>query len=102
MLSIVTGGSVGILIGSAGFSFFHRGGKGLMYATRSARCCLVKVFQIGMLELVRPRAMVLKRSWSVGSMPVTVERYLNVAMVKSRGLGSSQTAFSPLPSPRSP
>ena len=43
--------------------------------------------------------MVLKRSSSVGRVPVGVERHLKVAIVKSRGFGSSQTAFSPLPSP---
>lgn len=73
-----------------------------MYATRFALCCGVKVFQIGMLELVSPRAMVLYKSSSVGRVPVTVDRHLNVASVKLRGLGSSHTAFSPLPSPRSP
>src|SRR5208283_2110111 len=94
MLSIVTAGSGGIVIGVPAFSCSQRGEKILIYATRSARCCLVKEFQIGMLELVRPRAMVLKRSSSVGSVPVRVERHLKAARVKSRGLGSSQTAFS--------
>src|SRR5258708_2986520 len=102
MLSIVTAGSAGILITSPAFSFCQRGEKVLMYATRSARCCLEKAFQIGMLLLVRPRPIVLNRSSSVGNVPVGVERHLKVAIVKSRGLGSSQTAFSPLPSPRSP
>src|ERR1700744_4418103 len=102
MLSMVTAGSAGILIGSPAFSLPQRGAKGLMYATKSARCCLVKVFQIGMLEFVRPRATVLNKSSSVGSVPVGVERHLNVAKVKLRGLGSNQTAFSPLPSPKSP
>ena len=46
--------------------------------------------------------MVLNRSSSVGRVPVGVERHLNWAMVKSRGLGSSHWAFSPLPSPSSP
>src|SRR5208282_3661673 len=99
MLSIVTAGSGGILIGSPAFSFSQRGEKILIYAIKLARCCLLKVFQIGMLELVKPRVMLLKRSSSVGSVPVKVERHLNVAIVKSRGLGSSQTAFSPLASP---
>src|SRR6516164_6052585 len=102
MLSRVTGGSAGTLIGSPAFSFSQRGEKILMYATKSARCCLVKVFQIGMLELVSPRPIVLYRSSSVGSVPVGVERHLKVALVKSRGLGSSHWAFSPFPSPKSP
>src|SRR5258708_4699039 len=59
MLSIVTAGSARILRGSPGFSFSQRGEKVLTYATRSARCCCEKVFQIGMFELVKPRAMVL-------------------------------------------
>src|SRR5271167_1085843 len=102
MLSMVTAGSGGTVIGVPAFSLSQRGEKILIYATRLARCCLVKVFQTGMLELVRPRAMVLNRSSSVGRVPVSVERHLKVAMVKSRGFGSSQTAFSPLPSPYSP
>src|ERR1700687_1363099 len=102
MLSMVTGGSAGTWIGSTGLSFSHRVENVLMSATRSARCCLVNVFQMGMFEFVTPRLIVSNRYSSVGSVPVGVERHLNVAVVKSRGLGSSQPAFSPLPSPNSP
>src|SRR3974390_2322919 len=102
MLSIVTGGSGGILTGSPAFSFSQRAENVLIKATRSARSCRVNVFQIGMLEFVKPRDMALKRSSSVGRVPVGVERHLNVAAVKSRGLGSSHCAFTPLPSPSSP
>ena len=48
MLSTVSAGSAGTLMGSPAFSFFQRGEKVLMKATRSARCWFVKVTQDGM------------------------------------------------------
>ena len=74
-------------MGVPGFSFAQRGEKCLTQATRSARSCLVKVLHCGMLERSKPRAMVSKRSWSVGKVPVGVERHLNMPNWKSRGLG---------------
>src|SRR5246127_5796235 len=98
-LSGVTSGSGGISIGVPDFSFCQRGEKFLIHATKSARCCLVKVFHGGMFERSKPRAMVSYKSSSVGRVPVGVERHLNIARVKSRGFGSIHCALSPLPSP---
>ncbi len=88
MRSAVTSGSGGIVIGVPGFSLAQRGEKCFTQATRSARCCLVKVLHCGMFERSRPRAMVSKRSWSVGKVPVGVERHLNTPNWKSRGFGT--------------
>src|SRR5439155_6515042 len=68
----------------------------------SARPWGVSATQGGMLVVTNPRVMALNRSSSVGSVPVGVERHLNTAIVKSRGLGSIHCAFSPLASPSSP
>ena len=68
----------------------------------SARPWGVTATQGGMLVVTNPRVMALNRSSSVGRVPVGVERHLNTAMVKSRGLGSIHCAFSPLASPSSP
>ena len=87
MRSAVTSGSGGIVMGVPGFSFAQRGEKCFTQATRSARCCLVKVLHCGMLERSKPRAMVSKRSWSVGKVPVGVERHLKMPNWKLRGLG---------------
>src|SRR2546421_3930105 len=55
-----------------------------------------------MFVVTNPRVIASNRSWSVGSVPVGVERHLNTASVKSRGLGSIHCAFSPRASPSSP
>src|SRR2546422_4406402 len=55
-----------------------------------------------MFVVTNPRVIASNRSWSVGRVPVGVERHLNTAIVKSRGLGSIHCAFSPLASPSSP
>jgi hypothetical protein len=55
-----------------------------------------------MFEVMKPRVMALKRSWSVGSVPVGVERHLKTAATKLRGVGVTQGWFSPLPSQRAP
>ena len=89
-------------MGAPGFSLAKRGEKCFTQATRSARSCLVKVLHCGIFERSRPRAMVSKRSSSVGNVPVGVERHLNTPNWKSRGLGSTQGKFSPFPSPSSP
>src|ERR1700680_79946 len=102
MLSMVTGVSDGIGIGVPGFSLSHRGEKALTMAIRFARSCTVRGLQEGMLVVKKPRVMLLKRSSSVGIVPVGVERHLNTARVKSRGLGSIHCAFSPAPSPFGP
>src|SRR6266568_6971691 len=102
MLSIVRRGSAGIVIGVPGFRVFHLGEKLLMYATRSARFWRVSGSHCGMFVVTNPRVMALNRSSSVGRVPVGVERHLNTASVKSRGLGSIHCAFSPLASPSSP
>src|SRR5271155_4682136 len=102
MLSIVTGGSAGITRTSPGFSLAQRGDQVLINATRSARCCSVKGRHEGILVLMKPRVIALYRSWSVGNVPVGVERHLNVASVKSLGLGSIHCAFMPFPSPSGP
>ena len=68
----------------------------------SARPWRVSATQGGMLVVTNPRVMALNRSSSVGRVPVGVERHLNTARVKSRGLGSIHCAFSPLASPSSP
>src|SRR6266571_2065206 len=102
MLSIVRGGSGGIVIGVPGFSVFHLGEKVLMYATKSARFWRVSGSHWGMFVVTNPRVIALNRSSSVGSVPVGVERHLNTARVKSRGLGSIQGSFSPAPSPSGP
>src|SRR5881628_2393460 len=68
----------------------------------SARPWGVTATQGGMLVVTNPRVMASNRSWSVGSVPVGVERHLKTARVKSRGLGSIHCAFSPLASPSSP
>src|SRR5712671_7734428 len=102
MAAIVAAGSGGIAMGAPGCSFFQRGENILTYATRSARFCFVSATHGGMFVLTRPRVMVLKTSWSVGKLPVGVERHLNTAVVKSRGFGSIQEPFSPSPSPCAP
>src|SRR4029077_12642803 len=100
MLSSVSAGSAGTLIGSPALSVFQRCEKVLMKATRSARFWPVRVIQDGILELLKPRVMALKRSSSVGKVPVGVERHLNVAATKLRGKMLRYGPFSPLPSPR--
>src|SRR6266542_385588 len=66
------------------------------------RFCGVSATHGGMFVVTNPRSTELYRSWSVGSEPDGVERHLNVASVKSRGLGSIHWAFSPWASPSSP
>ena len=95
MLLMVTAVSGGIVIGVPGFSVCHRGENVLMNATKSARCCGVSGLHEGILVVTNPRVIALNRSWSVGRVPVGVERHLNVAIVKSRGFGSIHCAFSP-------
>src|SRR5258708_38316509 len=111
MDSTVSLGSAGTLMGSPGFSFLKRGEKLLTNAIRSARCWLVRVIHEGMLVITKPRPTELYRSWSVGSVPVGVERHLNTAASKFRGwmlrygaVGQEPVCrqFSPLPSPRNP
>src|SRR2546430_9336908 len=68
----------------------------------SARPWGVSATQGGMLVVTNPRVIALKRSSSVGRVPVGVERHLKTARVKSRGLGSIHCAFSPRASPSSP
>src|ERR1700722_9280300 len=102
MLSIVTGVSGGMVRASPGFSLAQRGDQVLMKATRSARCCSVKGRQEGMLEVTNPLVTALYKSWSVGRVPVGVERHLKIASVKSLGLGAIHCAFIPLPSPAGP
>src|SRR2546422_8284350 len=99
---MVAAGSGGMVIGVPGFPVFHFGEKVLMYATRSTRLWSVSGSQAGMFVVTNPRVIASNRSWSVGSVPVGVERHLNTAIVKSRGLGSIHCAFSPLASPSSP
>src|SRR6266511_2555936 len=99
MLSIVRRGSGGIVIGVPGLRVFRLGENVLTYATRSARFWLVSGSHGGMFVVTNPRVIEVKRSSSVGSVPVGVERHLNTASVKSRGLGSIHGAFSPAPSP---
>src|SRR2546427_45655 len=96
---MVSRGSAGIVIGVPGLTVFHLGENVLMYATRSARCWFVSGRHGGMFVVTKPRVIALRRSWSVGSVPVGVERHLKTASVKSRGLGSIHGAFSPAPSP---
>src|SRR3989475_5937691 len=91
-----------MVIGVPGFPVFHFGEKVLMYATRSARLWGVSGSQAGVFVVTNPRVIASNKSWSVGSVPVGVERHLNTARVKSRGLGSIHCAFSPLASPSSP
>jgi hypothetical protein len=55
-----------------------------------------------MFVVTNPRLTELYRSSSVGKLPLGVERHLNTAAVKSRGLGSIHGAFSPFPSPARP
>src|ERR1700730_5950491 len=102
MLSIVSFGSGGTVIGSPGLSFFQRGESVLMKAIRSARFWSVSVIHDGMLLLLKPRSMALNRSWSVGRVPGGVDRHLNVAATKLRGKIFKYGAVSLLPSPRKP
>src|SRR5882762_349340 len=102
MLAAVTPGSAGMVIGVPAFPVFHFGEKVLMYATRSTRLWGVSGSQAGIFVVTNPRVIASNRSWSVGSVPVGVERHLKTASVKSRGLGSIHCAFSPLASPSSP
>src|SRR5258708_27907566 len=98
-------------MGSSGLSFLKRGEKLLTNAIRSARCWLVRVIHEGMLVITKPRPIELYRSWSVGRVPVGVERHLNTAASKFRGCMLRHGAvvqeplashLSPLPSPRNP
>src|SRR5271154_4565673 len=102
MLCTVSGVSAGTLMGVPALSVFQRGEKLLMNAIRSARFWSVRVIHDGMLVLTKPRRMELKRSSSVGSVPVGVERHLKVAATKLRGRMFRYGAFSPLPPPRKP
>src|SRR5439155_19102423 len=95
-------GSDGIVMGVPVRAVFHLGENVLMYATRSMRFCGVSGRHGGMFVVTNPRVIASNRSWSVGSVPVGVERHLNTASVKSRGLGSIHCAFSPRASPSSP
>src|SRR5215470_19238781 len=90
MLSRERAGSGGTGMGSPGLSVTQRAENVLMKATRSARFCAVSVSQLGMLEVMKPRVMALKRSESSGSVPVGVERHLKVAATKLRGKGVTQ------------
>src|SRR5229473_2732035 len=85
MDSTVTLGSAGTFIGSPGLSDLKRGEKVLMNATRSARCWPVSESHDGMLDITKPRPTELYRSWSVGKVPVGVERHLKTAASKFRG-----------------
>ena len=102
MLSSVSLGSGGTGIGSPAFSVFHRGENILMKATKSARFWSVSSIHDGILELINPRSSELNKSWSVGNVPVGVERHLNVAATKLRGRIFRYCPFSPFPSPRNP
>src|SRR5271169_2819918 len=84
MLSTVSFGSVGIWMGSPGFSATQRAENVLMKATRSARFCAVSAIQEGMFVKLKPRPMELYRSESSGSVPVGVDRHLKVAATKLR------------------
>src|SRR5271169_837521 len=102
MLSTVSFGSVGIWIGSPGFSATQRAENVLMNATRSARFCAVRAFHEGIFVKLNPRYTELNRSESSGSVPVGVDRHLNVAATKLRGRIFRYGAFSPSPLPRAP
>src|SRR6267143_7254712 len=99
MLATVAAGSGGMVIGLPGFPVFHFGENVLMYATMSARLWCVSGSHAGMFVVTNPRVIASNRSWSVGRVPLGVERHLNTARVKSRGLGSIHAAFAPFPSP---
>src|SRR5467141_1610760 len=102
MLWTVSAGSDGTVIGVPARAVFHFVENVLMYATRSTRFWAVRGRHCGMFVVTNPRVIALNRSSSVGKVPVGVERHLNTASVKSRGLGSIHGAFSPLPSPSGP
>src|SRR6516165_381832 len=93
MLSRVRAGSAGTGMGSPGLSVTQRAENVLMKATRSARFCLVRAAQLGMLEVMKPRVMALKRSWSVGSVPVGVERLENGGDEVARGWRDPRLVF---------
>src|ERR1700687_3761203 len=102
MLSTVSFGSGGTVMGVPALSLFHRGERVLTNAIKSARFWSVRTIHEGILLLLKPRSMALKRSWSVGRVPVGVDRHLNVAATKFRGKILRYGPFSPLPSPRKP
>src|SRR6267154_152570 len=102
MLCGLAAGSEGTCTETGGLPSRKRGEKVFTYATRSARCCSVSGNHDGMFEFMNPRVTDLKRSLSLGSSPLGVERHLNVPVTKSRGLGSTHGAFSPRPSPSGP
>src|SRR6516164_4894205 len=102
MLASVSVGSGGIVIGVPGFSVTQRAENVLITATRSARCCLVRASQLGMLVKLKPRSRELYKSESNGNVPVGVERHLKIAATKLRGSGVRYGAFSPSPFPRAP
>src|SRR5437588_4985796 len=107
MLSILAGGSGGMAIGVPALSVCHLVEKVLTNATKFARSWLVRDRHSGMFVVTNPRVTASKRSSSVGSAPVGVERHLNTPSVKSRGfanprVGSNHIAFSPFPSPLAP
>src|ERR1700741_3507857 len=59
MLSRVSAGSGGTVIGSPALSVTQRAEKVLMKATRSARFCEVRAAQLGMFVVMKPRVMAL-------------------------------------------
>ncbi len=58
-----------------------------MYSTRARRSFSEITLQDGMEVPVTPFVMVFKRSSSVGSEPLGVDRILNFPAVRSRGFG---------------
>src|SRR6266404_5297761 len=82
-----------MLIAVPALSFFQRGEKVLMNATRLMRSWSVNGAHDGILELSNPRPMELYKSESRGRVPVGVERHLKVACVKFRGLGDVRSVL---------
>src|SRR5689334_12743449 len=104
VVSFRTGGvpnEIIVVLVSAGS--VNRGENVLRYSTTAQRSSSLRLcFQGGMGVPGMPSETALNRSTSVGNCPVGVERSLNLASTKLRGLGNKNAAASPLPSPFNP
>src|SRR5690349_2369030 len=84
-----------------GASLKASGANVLRYATRFQRSLSGRTAHDGIEVPGIPSVMILKRSWSAGTL-LAVVRILYRPLVKSRGFGTSSSAAGPLPSPLSP
>jgi hypothetical protein len=98
----VSAGVSGTASGSPGPSSRKRGEKPFTCASTAQRSSSGSQLHGIMAEPCMPREMERKRSSSVGSEPVGVDRISNTPFVKSRAGTSKRAAWMPLPLPFTP